>query len=193
MQPQERKDAPAELNLKGSESKTTAWASDWAVFDFSIQISQIFGSRERQSVTGPPLPEFASDEFSCASRAHHWNAYPRLLFLGSWTGQKKKKKALWGVSCRLCITARRPGPHFCEARPAAVKFRQGRKCFTAARLGKTIQQRMWQLYSTGWRRPSAARGKAAASAEPPSGPHHEKHHTGLADGAQMLYQRRGRS
>lgn len=164
LQPQERKDGLAELNLKGSESKTTAWASDWAVFYFSIQISQIFGSRESQSVTGPPLPEFASYEFSCASRAHHWK---RLLFLGSWTGQKKK--ALWGVSCKLCITAQRPGPHFCEARPAAVKFRQGRKCFTAAHLGKTIQ-RMLQLYSTGWRRPSAARGKAA-SAEPPSGPH----------------------
>lgn len=93
---------------------------------------------------------------------------PSSIVSGELNGSKKKK-ALWGVSCKLCITAQRPGPHFCEARPAAVKFRQGRKCFTAAHLGKTIQ-RMLQLYSTGWRRPSAARGKAA-SAEPPSGPH----------------------
>lgn len=80
-----RKEALAELNLKSSESKTTVWASDGAVFYFSIQISQIFKSRESQSVTRPPLPELASDEFSSASRAHHWSVYPRLLFQRSWT------------------------------------------------------------------------------------------------------------
>lgn len=102
LQPQEQrsgesqKEALAELNLKSRESKTMAWASDWAVFYFSIQISQIFESRESQSVTRPPLPEFASDEFSCASRAHHWNVYPRLLFQRGWTCLCESEKAFRG-------------------------------------------------------------------------------------------------
>lgn len=48
-----------------------------------------------------------------------------------------KKKALWGVSCKLCITAQRPGLHFCKARLAAVKFRQGRE-------GNVLLQPVWE-------------------------------------------------